>query len=481
MTAKTILTDAPSPCKLNWENINWKSINKHVFRLQVRIAKAIREEKVRKARSLQWLLTHSFSAKQLAVKRVVTNKGKKTPGIDGVVWKTSRQKMKAVYSLTRKGYKPLPLRRIYIPKKHNQKRPLCIPTMKDRAMQALYALALKPVTETTADINSYGFRELRRCQDAIQQCFCSLSKSYSPQWILDADIRACFDGISHEWLLEHIPTDKMLLKMWLQAGYIENDHFFPMKEGTPQGGIVSPILANMTLDGLEKAIKNAVPSRSKVNFIRYADDFVVTAQSKELLEEKVIPAIHTFLNIRNLELSPQKTRIVHISQGFDFLGQNIRKYNDKLLIKPTKQAVLSLIRKIRSVVKSMRGSAPVVLIKKLNPIIRGWVYYHRHIVAKKIFDMIDFHIFHMLKKWVKYSCPTKRYRWIIRKYFVNGTFSAKTKTANGFKTFAIFRAAKVPIRRYIKIKQFANPYDPAYFEYFKKRRLSPNVLNAALV
>jgi RNA-directed DNA polymerase len=481
MTAGTLLTDAPLACTLDWDIIDWKSVNKNVVRLQVRIAKAIREGKVRKARSLQWLLTHSLSAKLLAVKRVVSNKGKKTPGVDGVVWKTSRQKMKAVLSLNRKGYKPLPLRRIYIPKKNGKKRPLSIPTMKDRAMQALYALALKPVAETTADINSYGFREMRCCQDAIEQCFCSLAKSYAAQWILDADIKACFDGISHEWLLEHIPMDKKLLMMWLKAGFVENDCLFPTKEGTPQGGIISPILANMTLDGLEKAIKDAVPYGSKVNVMRYADDFVTTARAKQLLVDNVIPAIQAFLKPRNLELSLEKTKIVHINQGFDFLGQNIRKYKGKLLIKPTKQSVKSLLAKVTSIIKSMRGVSPVALIAKLNPVIRGWVNYHKHIVAKRTFGFIDFHIFKLLRKWVKRSNPTKRYGWIYRKYFENGTFVAKLKTKKGVKIYYIFRAVMVPIRRYIKVRQHANPYDPAYRKYFLKRRLSSNVLSLTTI
>src|SRR5437870_10992570 len=214
-------TDASFDRPTDWKSIDWTSIEKQVRRLQVRIAKAVQASKHRQATALQWLLTHSWAAKLLAVRRVTTNRGAKTPGVDNVIWRTDRQKFQAADNLKRHGYKPKPLRRTYIPKKNGKLRPLSIPTMHDRAMQALYALALAPVAETWADPSSYGFREGRRCADALEQCFTILSQLLSALWILEGDIRACFDEISHQWLLQQVPMDKQLLRAWLKAGYWE--------------------------------------------------------------------------------------------------------------------------------------------------------------------------------------------------------------------------------------------------------------------
>ena len=250
---------ASSACLLKWDAIDWRQAEQQVKRLQMRIAKAVREGRWGKVKALQWLLTHSWSAKLLAVRRVVKNPGHRTPGVDRVVWTTPAQKMRAARSLQRRGYQPQPLRRIYIPKKSGKLRPLSIPVMDDRAMQALHLLALEPVSETLADRNSYGFRPYRSTADAIGQCFTVLAQKQSAQWILEGDIKACFDRISHRWLERHIPVDKAILKKWLAAGYIEKEVFYSTKAGTPQGGIASPAIANMALDGLEQAVLKAAP------------------------------------------------------------------------------------------------------------------------------------------------------------------------------------------------------------------------------
>jgi len=459
----------------DWKSLPWDKIRQQVRRLQMRIAKAIRENRHGKARVLQWLLTHSRSAKFLAVKRVTENKGHRTPGIDKKVWRTDRQKFQAVNQLTRRSYHPQPLRRIYIKKKNGKLRPLSIPTMLDRAQQALHMLALAPVAETRADRNSYGFREGRCCADAIGQCFIALAKSYAPVWVLEGDIKSCFDEISHEWLLEHIPMDRRTLARWLRAGFMEKQRLFPTTAGTPQGGIASPALANLTLDGLEPAIRATIkPRRDKVNFIRYADDFLVTAASKEILEQKVKPVIVEFLRERGLKLSEEKTFITHIAQGFNFLGQRVRKYGNKLLIRPTRQSVRSVLEKARHLIGKCRGLAAAVLIRKLNPLLRGWANYHRHVVSKRVFDRVGYYLKAMLWRWARRNHPNKSRGWIKRRYHCadqHGAFSVWTQDREGKKhVLSMYSVARTVIERHIKVRGEANPYQPENIEYFEKRR-----------
>ena len=331
-----------------WFAIDWQAVNRNVRRLQVRIVQAIKAGRRNKVKALQRLLTCSYSGKVLAVRRVTENAGKKTPGVDGEIWDTPQKKARAVHALKRKGYQAQPLRRVYIPKKSDSKavRPLGIPTMKDRAMQALHLLALAPIGETIADPNSYGFRQQRSCADAIDQCFLAL-RNANTQWILEGDIKACFDTISKDWLLTHVPMDKVILEKWLTAGYMDKRVLHETTDGTPQGGIISPALANCALDGLERLLRDKYPTGRalksfgglcpSVNFIRYADDFVITGRTKELLEGEIKPIVEQFLQERGLELSPTKTVITHVEKGFDF-RQNVRRYpNGKLRIQPSKK------------------------------------------------------------------------------------------------------------------------------------------------
>src|ERR1700752_4868754 len=366
-----------------WDAIDWPAINRNVRRLQVRIVQATKAGRCGRVRALQRLLTHSYSGKVLAVRRVTENNGKKTPGVDQEIWDTPEKKTQAVHALKRRGYQSQPLRRVYIPKSDGKTmRPLGIPTMKDRAQQALYLLALDPVVETNADRYSYGFRQQRSCADAIEQCFTTLSQP-NPQWVLEGDIRSCFDKISHDWLLAHVPMDRAILRKWLKSGYMDKHVLHETTDGTPQGGIISPALANFALDGLERVLREKYPAatrlksvgnqRPSVNFIRYADDFVITGKSKELLEGEVKPLVEQFLQERGLELSPTKTVITHVEKGFDFLGQNVRRYpNGKLLIKPSKKNVKTFLAGVRATIKAGLGMSAADLIDQLNPKIRGW-------------------------------------------------------------------------------------------------------------
>jgi RNA-directed DNA polymerase len=279
MTANPV-AGAASHKDVDWYAIHWQQAHETVRRLQARIVKATQQGKWGKVKALQHLLTRSFSGKALAVKRVTENRGKRTAGVDGNLWDSPEKKAAGLQSLHQRGYKPLPLRRIYIPKSHDKtkKRALSIPTRRDRAMQALYLLALEPIAETTGDPNSYGFRKERSCADAISQCFKALYGEHSAEWVLEADIKACFDKISHEWLETRIPMEKTILYKWLKAGFIEKRILYPTTEGTPQGGVASPTLANLVLNGLERKLREQYPKttdkgrKAKVNFIRYADE-----------------------------------------------------------------------------------------------------------------------------------------------------------------------------------------------------------------
>jgi RNA-directed DNA polymerase len=472
---------AASHEEVDWHAISWQKANQNVRRLQARIVKATQEGRWGKAKALQRLLTHSFSGKALAVRRVTENQGKNTPGVDEEIWDTPMKKATAIRKLKQRGYKPLPLKRVYIPKSNGKKRPLGIPTMKDRAMQALYLLALEPIAETKADPNSYGFRPQRSTADAIEQCFKTLSCKRMAEWVLEGDIKACFDRISHDWLLANIPTDKAILRKWLKAGFMEQGILHPTDEGTPQGGIISPVLANLALDGLEKRLiaqfhtSQRVRSRNKVNLVRYADDFVVTGSSKELLESEVLPLVQAFMKERGLELSLEKTRITHIEDGFDFLGQNVRKYDGVLLIRPSKKSIQSLLGNIREVIKANKTATAGNLTLQLNPIIRGWANYHQHVCSKRTFSSVDHAIFKALWQWAVRRHGNKGRRWIKDKYFkVVGrqkwVFTGEVRGKGGQP--AIIRlasAARTPIRRHGKIKGDANPYDPAWEMYFERR------------
>ncbi len=478
MTAVSIiLTGASSAPNLTWHTINWKQVGKEVRRLQMRIAKAVREKRYGKVKALQWILTHSFNAKLLAVKRVTQSSGAKTPGVDGVLWRTPKQKIEAVKSLQTRGYQPQPLRRIYIPKSRGGKRPLSIPPMRCRAMQALHLLALEPVAEMRADRNAYGFRPRRSTADAIGQCFIALGQKSSASWILEGDIRACFDSLSGTWLEENIPMDKTLLAKWLRAGYMEEKTLHSTFDGVPQGSVISPCILVLALSGLEEAIKSVVSRRNdKVHMISYADDFVITGASKEVLENKVMPVVVSFLKERGLELSQAKTKITHIDEGFDFLGFNVRKYKGKLLIKPSKKNVKSFLDTIRKLIKSNAAIGTETLISQLNPKIRGWANYFYHVVAKETFAHVDTAIFEAILRWVKRRHPNKSFKWMRKKYFRtqglrNWIFSTRIVKEKGKSAFLdLFSIARVPIRRHVKIRAEATPYDPQFTEYFLKRK-----------
>lgn len=470
---KGILGAAPAQID-KWNSLDWPTIRRSVERLQMRIAKAVKEKRWNKVKVLQRLLVTSRNAKLLAVKKVTTNKGKNTPGLDGIIWDTDKLKFFAVDSLKRRGYKAQPLRRIYIPKSNGDKRPLGIPIMRDRAFQALYALALAPIAETLADSHSYGFRPKRCIHDAVEQGFNILCRKVSPQWILEGDIKACFDQISHEWMLANIPMDKAVLQQWLQAGYVEEHLFNETKEGTPQGGIISPLLSNMVLDGLQTVIARVAPPKSKVNFVRYADDFICTGDNPEVLHKVVKPAIQSFLKERGLELSESKTHITNIKDGFDFLGFNFRKFKGKLITKPAQKGIKMFFQGLKKVARTLRYKKVDEVIRQLNAKLIGWTNNRRHVVSKRVFGRIDHLLFWIIRKELKRRHPKKSQHWINKTYYTsidtdNWVFFGKEFRTLEERTHVLFKASACKIQRHIKIRAEANPFDPEHRSYLARR------------
>jgi RNA-directed DNA polymerase len=475
-----------------WSDINWDTAQEYVNRLQIRIVKATENGNWNLVKRLQYLLTHSFYAKTLAIKKVTSNKGKRTPGIDNELWNTEDEKWNAIKRLETKGYKALPTKRVHIPKSNGKKRPLSIPTMKDRAMQTLYLLAIQPIEESTADEHSYGFRMCRSCHDACEQIFAALSLKNSAQWVLEGDIKGCFDNISHQWMLENICMDKRILSQFIKAGYIFKKELFPTNRGAAQGGAISPTLANLVLDGLERLIWDKVnigkkgkvvkwKNLHKVHMIRYADDFIVTGDSRETLEE-VKEQIEDFMAKRGLQLSEEKTLITNIKDGFDFLGWNFRKYNNKLIIKPSKKSIKRFSDSLQETVKHLIPAEQGLLIIKLNQKLRGWCNYHSSVCAKETFQLVDYLLFKKLLWWMKRRHNNKHIHRYYAKYW--------KKIGNRGNVFTdgkwiLVNCSYTPIIRHPKLKAKMNPYtNPDYFkkraEFIKEKKLKARKRVAAV-
>jgi RNA-directed DNA polymerase len=464
--------------KRGWHQINWAACQRRVRSLQRRIVQAVKSGAWRKVKRLSYLLVHSFAARALAVKRVTENKGKKTPGMDGELWETPEKKAKAIERIGHwRGYQPVPLRRLYIPKKNGKQRPLSIPAQIDRGKQALWLQALEPIAETLADPNSYGFRPKRRCADAIDQCFKALRQKATATWILEGDIQGFFDNIRFAWLETHIPMTKRVLSKWLTSGFVERGTLYPTTTGVPQGAIISPVMSNMVLDGLEQVVRShpRFQRRYNINYVRWADDFIVTANSRQVLAEVVLPRINAFLAERGVWLSAEKTLITPVAKGFDFLGQTLRKHDRrngqlaKLQIKPSAASFQAIKTQIRTLCKQAAGAPPAALIERLNPLLRGWANYHRYTLCSQVFFQLDSFVWRRLFRWAKRRHPDKTGRWITDRYFPHkpGESWRFTDPATGNQVLRVGKSIKP--ERYLKVKGEANPFAPDWEDYFRVR------------
>ncbi|MEH2236258.1 group II intron reverse transcriptase/maturase [Nostoc sp.] len=485
----------PQKLMVEWHFINWRKLERSVYKLQKRIYQASARGDVKAYRRLQKTLMKSWSARALAVRRVTQdNQGKKTAGVDGVKSLTPNLRLELTGNL-KLGTKVSPTRRVWIPKPGTEeKRPLGIPTMKDRALQALVKLALEPEWEARFEPNSYGFRPGRSCQDAIGAIFTAIGQK--PKYVLDADIAKCFDRINQETLLRKLntfPTICRQVRAWLKAGVIDGKQLFPTSEGTPQGGVISPLLANIALHGMEERIKEFAKTLdikvskgngqiswqkkcSSLSLIRYADDFVILHEDITVVH-RCREIISEWLKGMSLELKPSKTRLAHTLEqyeqekpGFDFLGFTIRqfptgKYHSKqgfkTIITPSNTKQKVHYDQIASIIKAHQSTTQETLIIHLNPIIRGWANYYATVVSKEIYSEIDNLTYQKLRAWSKRRHPGKNGKWISNKYWSsigddNWVFATKKE---GKISLRLEKHGETPIVRHVKVKSESSPYD----------------------
>lgn len=470
-----------------WNAIDWHKANRTVRNLRQRIFRATQEGNLKKVRSLQKLMLRSRSNRQISVRRVTQiNAGKHTPGVDKLVLKTPAAREKMVDALAHTSpWQAKPVRRVYIPKANNKRRPLGIPVVMDRCLQAMIKNALEPAWEARFEGSSYGFRPGRSCQDAIGKIYGQACPHRNKKWVLDADIEGAFDRISHDYLLKAIGPvpGKELIKQWLKAGYVEQDVFHATEQGTPQGGVVSPLLANIALHGMEEVLGVRYGSQGHIKgpraVVRYADDFVCFCETKEDAE-RVQAILTQWLKERGLNLSPEKTRIVHLTQGFDFLGFNIRHYPApqtsktgwKLLIKPSNKSVRAVQKTLKVLWNKGKGANVQSVLAALNPVIRGWANYFRTVVAKEIFRTLDSWMFYRAERYTKATHPTKPKRWRQQTYWGRLNLDRQDNWVFGDKQTGryLLKFQWFPIERHVLVRGRSSPDDPDLKDYWMKRQ-----------
>jgi RNA-directed DNA polymerase len=469
----------------DWQTVNWCKVNRRMRNLRRRIFRASQQGDQKTVSRLQKLMLRSYSNRLLAVRRVTQlNHGRNTPGVDRVVVKTPAARGKLVDELgSYQPWRALPAKRVYIPKGKGRLRPLGIVSVRDRALQAMVKNALEPAWEARFEAASYGFRPGRSCHDAMQKIYLLANGRSTKPWILDADIREAFDNLCRTFLLDAIGPvpGRELIKQWLYAGYLEDGTVQDTPAGTPQGAVLSPLMLNVGLHGMEEALSVKYDRRGQIRgpraLVRYADDVVVFCRSKEDAE-RARDDLQFWLAPRGLTLSAEKTRIVHITEGFDFLGFTVRQYpvtttrsGYKLLIKPSRESVRRIKARLREEWLGLRGSNVEAITKRLNPIIRGWATYFRRQVSAEVFGDLDNFMWRRAYRYAKYTHPDKPWRWITRRYW--GRFHRQRNDHWVFGSPAtgrhLLKFAWFPIQRHVLVQGTASPDDPSLQDYWRRR------------
>lgn len=459
------------------QGMDWTEIERHILRLQRQLAHAVEHNNRKAVRHYKWLIRSSHHTKLSAIRHVTQeNRGRRTPGVDGLTYTTPEER-RELAGLIDLRQRPLPVRRVYIRKKNGKLRPLGIPSVHDRVCQAIHKMAMEPEWDMQFAPNTYGFRPERSTWDAMSQVFANLCKAGSAQWIIEGDIRGYFDNVDHAKLLAKLaPEDRVYVRRMLKAPVLDLEQgLLTSTRGTPQGGILSPLLAVIALHGMEEDLRQRAlqmefgsnPANPGINIVTCADDFIVTCRTKEQAEQ-FVPVIAEWLAEHvGVELSLEKTHVTHINDGFDFLGFHVRKYKGKLLIKPAKDSKLAVLRKIKSILDTNKQARASMVIRLLNPIIRGWGNYNSTQVSKRVYAYCDHRINQMLWGWAKRRHPKKGAWWIYQRYFPRQG-SRNWAFSDGGYTLATM--TDVRIIRHIKIQGRRSPYRPSDHEYFTTRR-----------